>query len=210
MELKKFSKLVKEVIRKNISAEIAEFIKELPIGKTNYKFMFELNGKSVRILSPLRSLPTIFEFAKRIIPQKDYTYSARILNENKTNTLSKTSPAGIPVEKTKENLLAGENVQRIFYETLKTEDFKITYSEQEGTIIAFNDADSSRRFFQILVGLFPFAEVKKENEKIKIDCSVSIEDYSEFRKKHQKRGTIICSIEIDDEKIGTKTGVFIF
>ncbi len=210
MELKKFSNIVKEIIRKKISDETKKYLQELPVGKTNYKFKFELDNKTVRVLSPLRSLPTIFEYANRIMPQKDYTYSLRVLKETKTETISKTFTPQIHVEKAKKEILIGENVQRIFYEILKTEDFKITYSEQEGTIIKFNNSDIARRFFQILVGLFPFAEVSKENKTLFIDCTLSLEDYEEFRKKLSKKGHVKCSISIDGKTIGTKSGVFIF
>lgn len=209
MELIQFSNLVKKVIRKNITKEIEEYLIELPIGNTNYKFKFELDNKTVRVLSPLKSLPTVFEFANRIAPQKDYTYSMRVLKESKTDTLSKTFDVNSPIEKTKKELVAGEEVQRVFYEILKTEDFKITYSEQEGTIITFEEPDKARRFFQTLVGLFPFADIGKENKSLFVDCSISIENYKRFKKEDTKKGLIKCSISIDNETVGTKTGAFI-
>lgn len=209
MELIKFSNLVKRVIRKKITGETKNYLQELPIGKTNYKFKFELENKIVRVLSPLKSLPTVFEFANRIIPQKDYTYSIRVLKESKTSTLSKTSSVNTPIEKTKQGITSGEKIQRIFYEILKTEDFKITYSEQEGTIITFKEVDDARRFFQTIVGLFPFADVGKENKSLFVDCTISIEEYERFKKKDTKKGMVKCSITIDNTTVGTKTGAFI-
>ena len=86
MNLKEFSKIVKDIIRKEISNETYHYIRSLPQGKTNYKFGFIREDKLVKILSPLRSLPIVFEIANRILPQKDYDLSLRVLSKGKTKT----------------------------------------------------------------------------------------------------------------------------
>ncbi len=210
MNLKEFSKIVKELIKKDISNETYHFIRNLPEGKTNYNFGFILQGKSVKILSPLRSLPVAFEIANRIIPQEDYTLSLRVLSNGKTKTISKTAHSTTHIEELKENMLMGTDVERIFYEILTTDDFEITYSEYEGTIVRFKDETLSRRFLQILIGLFPFVEIERDNKRVEIQCTFEIEKYEHFKKEQKKRGNLKCVIKVDGENVGTKLGSFIF
>ncbi|MCD6576147.1 MAG: hypothetical protein J7K73_03230 [Nanoarchaeota archaeon] len=211
MDLKEFSKIVKEIINESISENTAEFIKKLHEGTTNYNFGFMiLDNKSVKIMSPLRSLPVAFEIANRMLPQKDYTLSLRIFSDGKTKTISKSAHSSINVDTLKKELLLGTNADRIFYEIVTANDFEITYSEYEGTIVRFNEEKQAEKFLQLITGLFPFVEVNKENKKVEVYCSFEIEKYDGYSKDIQKKGKLKCTIKIDGSPAGTKLGSFVF
>jgi len=211
MDLKEFSNIVKEIISEDISEDTFEFIKKLYDGTTNYNFGFMiLNNKSVKIMSPLRSLPVAFEIANRMLPQKDYTLSLRVYSDGKTKTISKSAHSSISVDALKEELLLGTDVNEIFYEVITTNDFEITHSKYEGTIIKFINEELSGKFLQIIAGLFPFVEVNKESKKLEIFCSFNIEKYDGYNKNIQKKGKLKCTIKVDGESVGTKLGSFIF
>ena len=210
MNLKEFSKVVKEIIRNQISNETFHFVKGLPEGKTNMRFGFIREGKLVKILSPLRSIPIAYDVANKILPQKDYTLSLRISSEGKTRLISKTGHGSMSVDELKKDILLGAQAERIFYEILTTEDFEITYSEYEGTIIKLNDESHAKQFLQIMIGLFPFVETKPESKKVEINCAFEIEKYDTYKKEQKKRGNLKCRIKVDDQSLGTKIGSFIF
>ncbi len=209
ISLKEFSNIAKDILSNNISDMTYAFINHLPIGITNYNFGFILEGKSVKILSPLESLSVAFETANIIKPQQDYTLSIRILSQGATKTISKSAHSKIKVERLKEEILTGAAANRIFYEIITTEDFEITHSEYEGTVVRFKNEDAARRFIQLLVGLFPFAEFKRDDTKAKIFCTFDIQKYDGLKKGIEKKGRFTCKISINDKIIGTKSSSFI-
>ena len=210
IDLREFSNIVKDVMSNNIDDFDYAFVNQLPLGETNYNFRFSLEEKQVRIISPLRSLPTAFEIANLVTPQKDYTLSMRILSEGKTSTISKSAPAKIKVDKLKEEVLTGTKADRIFYEILTTDDFEITFSEYEGTIVRFKDESIAKRFMQLLVGLFPYGEFKKENKNVEVHCKFAVEKYDGLKKGIQKKGKLSCKVIIDGYPAGTRLSSFFF
>jgi redox-regulated HSP33 family molecular chaperone len=209
MNLKGFSNAVKEIIKKQISPATIALVKTMPLGETNYKFAFILQGKNVKIASSLRSLPAIFDIAKRILPSVDYNLTIRIQSD-KTKEISKRVSVGTSIEKLKEEMLFGQDAVRVFYETITTDDFEITYSEYEGTVIKFSDENVARRFLQISVGMFPFVDIEKENKNVEITCTFSIEKYEKHKTDISRKGNVKCLVKADGEVLGTKSGTFIF
>ncbi|MCD6547046.1 MAG: hypothetical protein J7K22_00670 [Nanoarchaeota archaeon] len=199
MNLKEFSNMVKEIINQKISLKTLDFLKELPQGETNYVFGFLLEENSVRILSSVRSMPTIFQMLKNIMHVNDYNYSIRIITQDgKAKILTKTAVSY--VDDIKKELLLGEKVNRVMYEKITTEKFEITFSEYEGTIVKFKEKEQAEKIFQIIVGLFPFIELEKDNKKVKVTCK--------FNKK-ENNVTLDCIIEIDGKGIGTKRSIVV-
>jgi hypothetical protein len=210
ISLKEFSNIVKNIIANKIDDITYAFINQLPLGETNYKFRFILDKNRVKILSSLRSMQTAFEIAKIMFPQKDYTLSIRLLSGGETKTISKSAPIRTSLEKLEEEILSGMKVDRIFYKIATTEDFEITFSEYEGTIVNFKDELSARRFIQLLAGLFPFIELKKENKIIDIHCKFLIEKYDGVKKNIEKKGKLSCKVTLDGYPMGTKLSSFFF
>jgi len=210
MNLKEFSNLVKEVIKQKISTETFNRINELPMGTSNYNFGFVLRDKSVLVKSPLKSMSVAFEIANRMVQNRDYTLSLKVSSEGKSKTVSKTFGADINVEKARKELELSSEADRVFYEIATTDDFEITNSEFEGTVVKFKDENNARRFLQLFVGLFPFVETEQNSKKVEINCELSIEKYERFKKEQTKKGTLKCVVKIDDNIIGAKSGTFLF
>lgn len=209
MNLKEFSNIIKGIMENSINNKTYNFVKSLPEGESNYNFVFTKDKDSIKISSPVKSFSTIFEIANRAFNQEDYELSLRILIEGKTKTISKKGHSTIPVEKLKNEMLFGIKVDKIFYEIATTKDFKITYSEYEGTIIKFNNKKTDN-FLQLLMGLFPFVDAEKNSKKIEVYCTFKIEKYNQFRKEQKKKGELKCIIKIDGNTLGTKLSSFIF
>jgi hypothetical protein len=93
---------------------------------------------------------------------------------------------------------------------ITTEEFQIKFSEYEGTILQTNDEETARRYFQLLVGLFPFVEAEKDTKQAKVECAFNIEKWDSFRKEQKKRGTLKCTITLDGNLMGTKGNSFVF
>ena len=210
MNLKEFSNIIKEIIGNNIDNETYNFIKKIPEGESNYDFVFIKNGSFIKISSPIRSFSTAFEIANRAFHQKDYELSLRISSEGKTKTISKKGHSSKSIKKLKDEMLFGIKADRIFYEIASTERFNVTYSEYEGTIIKFKDKIEADKFLQLLIGLFPFVEIKRDTKSIEIHCTFSIGKYNQFGKRQKKKGELKCLIKIDRGILGTKLSSFIF
>lgn len=210
MHLLKFSKTVREIVDGTPTKDTLDFVKQLPMGITTYTVGFILSGKIIKVLSTIKSFPAVYGAANRLLPQKDYTISLRVSANGKTKTVSKSFPASTSIENAKKNLLEGQNAERIFYEILTTDDFEITFSEYEGTVLKLNDETLARRYFQTFLGLFPFVNLEKETKTLKIDCEFEIKKYDAYRKEEQKQGRLSCKIEIDGNAVGTRGNNFVF
>lgn len=208
--LKEYSEYVKDLIRGTPTQEVVKFVKSLPEGTTKHKFGIYLSGKTIRLKSPFYALPAVFQIAKKVSPSKDYELSLRILQGHDAKIISKNAPEHESVKQAKKELLEGQSVDRIYYEILKTEDYEITYSEFEGTIIQANEYETIQKLFHALVGLFPFADVGKENRKLEVFCEFNIDELKKFKKKQDYRGDLKCTIYLDEEPIGTRGNSFIF
>ena len=210
MNLKEYSKMVKEVINKKISTETFSKINELPMGASSQNFGFILRDKTVLVKSSLKSLSVAFEIANRMVQNRDYTLSLKVSSDSKSKTVSKTFSSETNVEKARKELEASAEADRVFYEIITTDDFEITSSEYEGIVVKFKDETLARRFLQLLTGLFPFVETEQNSKKVEIICELNIEKYEQFKKEQTKKGTLRCSVKIDDNAMGAKSGTFIF
>jgi hypothetical protein len=210
MNLYDYSTVVKEIIRGKPTKTALGFVKQIPLGISKKTFGFMLSGKTVKINSPLPCLTAVFISANRILPQQDYTLSLRVAAEGKTKTVSRRFAAEIPIEDAKKEIGFGQSFERTFYEILTTDDFEITNSEYEGTILKANDEDTARRCFQAMMGLFPFVESERETKQVKIECEFDIKKDELYGKDEKKRGTLKCMISLDGEGTGTKSNTFVF
>jgi len=210
MDLIGYSMGIKEMIRGR-GDHALELANELPMGTTKKLFGFALGNKTIHVISPTRDVTqTIFDILNKAMPQEYYDYSLRLTEETKTKTLSKRGNSSIPISKLKSEITSGKTLIRIYYEMLTTQDFEVTNSEYEGTIIKSNDETLLRRVFQLLVGLFPFAETTKETKKVGIDCVFDVEKYEGFKKEQTKRATVLCNITMDGKRVGSKSATFMF
>jgi len=210
LSLRDYSTAVKEIIRGNPGKQAEELVKTLPDGVTSKAFGFAISGKTIKILSGVPSLWSVFEVINRISPQKDYDFSMRGIFDGKTKVISKRANAKMNTDELKREMFVGGAMDRIFYETIITEEFQIKFSEYEGTILQTNDEETARRYFQLLVGLFPFVESEKDTKQAKIECVFNIEKWDSFRKEQKKRGTLKCTITLDGNMMGTKGNSFVF
>jgi len=210
MDLKKYSTYVKELIRGTPTYEVFDFVRTLPVGVTRQDFGIMLSGKTVKVKSPFHSLQAVFDIANRIMPQKDYTLSLRVLVDGSTKILSKIAQAQSTIDEVKIQIVEGEQIDRTYYEIINTDDFEITYSEYEGTVLQAKSTDLARQFFQAMVSLFPFADVGKENKQLEVECEFKIDELKSFSREEKRRGDLRCSILLDGKQIGTRGNIFIF
>lgn len=208
--LTEFSNMVKEVVRGKISEKTIEILKTIPDGETIKKFGFMTNGSSVTVASPFRSLPAITKIILRASEQDDYNYAVRMQSEKQIVNLTKRFTSGVDVDDAKKELLLGRTADRIFYETVSTPEFEIKYTEFEGVTIKANSPEQARKYFQSLMSLFPFVELEKHNQKIKMEFKFQKEAYKEFKKEPAHKGHLSCAIELDGAAAGTKGGSFMY
>lgn len=210
MNLIDFSTAVKEIVRGKISDKTTEFLKELPDGVVVKKFGFALNGNTIQVASPFRSLPAITKMVLRASEHDDYNYTIRVQGDGQLTNLTKRFVSAVDVDAAQKELLLGKNVDRAFYEIVATPDFEIKYTEYEGTTIKANDPEQARKYFQSLMGLFPYVELEKTHKKVKMEFEFQKEAYKEFRKEPAHKGHLSCAIELDGMPAGTKGGSFIY
>ena len=210
MKLDEFSNAVREIIRGNPSTQAIEFVKTLQNKTTVKIFGFLLSGKTVKVMSPLRSIPAVTSLMLRAMPSKDYDYSARVQENTQTKVLSKRFASGTDVDKAQKELFFGKTIDRVFYEIVTTEDFEITFSEYEGTVIKTDSEETARRCFQAVLSLFPFAESEKNSKQVRIICEFDIQPYDRYGKEQKRKGSLSCRIEVDGKGIGTKGNNFVF
>ena len=202
-----YSTGIKNLLAGIVTEEVAEIIKGLSIGEKKIVFSFLLGERTIKIISPFTDIQSIFEVLNRASPQREYDLSLRILVGGKTKFLSKRGYPEIPVDRIKKNLSYGAD--KIYYEILSTNDFEITSSEYEGLVIKCDDLIKLKRYFRLLVGLFPFVEFKKDSKRIKIECIFDVENIQRVNET-KKKGFLKCIIFVDEEQIGIKSKAFIF
>ena len=210
MNLIEFSNAVKEIVRGKVSDKTTEFLKTLPDGVVTKKFGFVLNGNIIQVVSPFRSLPAITKMVLRASEHDDYNYTIRVQGDGQMTNLAKRFVSAVDVDAAKKELLLGKNTDREFYEVVATPDFEIKYTEYEGTTIKANDPEMARKYFQSLMGLFPYVELEKQHKKVKMEFEFQKQAYKEFRKEPAHKGHLSCAIELDGVPAGTKGGSFIY
>jgi len=210
MNLIEFSNAVKEIVRGKVSDKTTEFLKTLPDGVVTKKFGFVLNGNIIQVVSPFRSLPAITKMVLRASEHDDYNYTIRVQGDGQMTNLAKRFVSAVDVDAAKKELLLGKNTDREFYEVVATPDFEIKYTEYEGTTIKANDPEMARKYFQSLMGLFPYVELEKQHKKVKMEFEFQKQAYKEFRKEPAHKGHLSCAIELDGTPAGTKGGSFIY
>jgi hypothetical protein len=210
MKLEEYSTAVKEIINGKPTKATLEFVKQLPLGKSNNAFSFQLSGKVIKMNSSLKSFSAIYQSVSRMNPQQDYTLSLRLSVGGKSKTVSKRFSSNVKVEDAEKELYDHFNAERIFYEIITTDDFEITNSDYEGTILKAENEETARRYFYTFMGIFPYVELERDSKLVKIDCEFDIKKDDLYGKDEKKRGKLNCNISIDGESAGTKSNSFVF
>jgi hypothetical protein len=211
MDLIDYSSAIKEVINGKPGTLAMQMLNELPLGRTKKLFGFVLGDKTIRVMAPTKDLmQPIFNILNRAMPQDFYDYTIRVSAEGKTKTLSRRGHPAVSLKRLYDEMHEVSTFERTFFEILKTNDFEVTNSEFEGTIIKSDDQALLRRVFQLLTGLFPFAEIERDTKRVGIECSFEVEKDELTKKEQKKKGTVVCDIIIDGKQVGSKSSSFFF
>jgi len=209
MNLLEYSTIVKEILEGKPGKTSANFIKNLK--KDDVKsFRFSIAGKNIVIKSEIYPLDAIFVILNKISQQKDYELFLKALSKGKIKTLNGKFKSNEKIELAKKELTEGEVIDRIYYETIKTEDFEITYSEFEGAVIKTKGEEFSKEYFRLLLGLFPFIDFEKDTKDVEVKCTFEIKKLDVKKRGFENLGNLKCEIKVNGKAAGVRQNSFLF
>ena len=129
----------------------------------------------------------LYEIMETIEPKEVFRFKFSVKRQAFELNIDALKPAGVST--LKEQILSG---------IITTDDFEITFSEYEGTILKANDEQTARLFFQAITGLFPFVEPDKDMKRVKVECEFEIKKDELYGKDDKKRGKLSCTITVND------------
>jgi len=204
ISLIEFSKGIREIINGHPKEYAKTLVNSLKMGKHNGNFEFTLDGLVIRFDTPIKDLKSVFEILNKVESQDNYELSIRGIIDGESKTISKIGSNSIDFDELRKFLLLGKNVNQIYYEIINARDFEIRKSEFENIIIKCKNKDLARKFFTMLTGLFPFADVTRDTKQVKIQCEIEIKP---SREGETKQVLAKCKMTVDGEAQGIRSNI---